>query len=142
MISTSTYGFIFVAACFLSIAVLRILNKKADPLRKAWNVYGAMYFLHFILFAGLYITLPATSPSFRSGSEPIPIVKTVDGLSEELVRQREEIEQLKDHIHSTTQTVLFGAYMLALFAPMLYYNLFKYNLEIEKLSGKRMGSFD
>ncbi len=32
--------------------------------------------------------------------------------------------------------------MLALFAPMLYYNVFKYNLEIERLSGKRMGSFD
>ena len=142
MISTTTFVFSFLAAGFVSIVIVFLLNKKADPLQKAWNVYGAMYVMHGILFAGLLLTLPATSSSYSTGSEATLSVKTLEEVSAVLQRQRDEIERVKTQIHETANTILMSAYILALFAPGLYYNLFKYNLEIERLSGKRMGSFD
>lgn len=142
MLSITLFVFIFVAATLLSVAVIRFLNRNADPLRKAWNVYGAMYVLHFLLFLGIVLTLPVTSGSYRSGTATDATIQTMSDVDTELRRQREDIETLKDQLHSTTESVHNLAFLILLFGPILYYNLFKYNLEIERLSGKRMGSFE
>lgn len=142
MLSITLFIFIFVVATLLSVVVIRFLNRNADPLRKAWNVYSAMYILHFFLFLGIVLTLPVTFGSYRSETPTYAIVQTMSGVDNELRRLRDDIEILKDQLHSTTQSVHYLAYLLLLFGPILYYNFFKYNLEIEKLSGKRMGSLE
>lgn len=148
MISTTDFVLVVLVCICLLGAILHLLNWKdllnwkAAPLRKAWTVYGAMYILHAIFCAGLFLSLPSTTSSLRSEADKNSVAEPISDVSLELRRQRREIDDLKDQIHSTTQTIFFAAYILALFAPMLYYNLFKYNLEIERLSGKRMGSFD
>jgi hypothetical protein len=142
VLSTSNFTYVFVGACVLSSLIVHLLNKKANPLRKAWNVYSAMYILHFALLVGLLATLPAPGPSSGTDVESIDAAASVADIKQEIRRQREDIDALKNNVYATTQTVYWAFYTLLLFGPLLYYNLIKYNLRIEELSGKRMGSFD
>lgn len=142
MLDSTTFSYIFLVAVFTGVVLLRKLNKHAPPLRRAWNVYGTVYVLHFILFACLVYMLPATQPLSSLDTDEIPANATVESLSTVIRQQREHIRRFETSLHSTTQAVHTLALVLLLFGPMLYYNLFKYNLEIERISGKRMGSME
>jgi hypothetical protein len=69
--------------------------------------------------------LPPTFPSFSS-SKPKKFENLQDAQME-LKYQREDIEELKNQLDQTTQTIWVFSYIFLLFAPMLYYNLFKSN---------------
>lgn len=134
--------YVFLISTVAMFGIIWFLKRNATPLRKAWIVYSAMYVLHFVLFFGITLTLPSATPSFPSAKYETDGIETIADVKSKLKEQREDIEQLRGQADQIRETVWFTAFLLALFAPMLYYNLFKYNLEIEKLSGKRMGSFD
>ena len=142
MLDITTFIFIFIGACCFSIVVVHFLNRKAEPLRKAWNVYGAMSAVHLLLFMGLLLTLPTGFPLYGLDPKETDEIRSVDALHREVQLQAEDIQELKRQLNATRETLHWGLYLLTLFAPMLYYNMFKYNLRIEELSGKRMGSFD
>jgi glucan phosphoethanolaminetransferase (alkaline phosphatase superfamily) len=136
------FVYIFLISTLATFGIIWILKRNATPLRRAWIVYSAMYGLHSILFFGIMLTLPSMMPSFSSARSETDGIETIADVKRNLKEQREDIEQLRNQVDQIRETVWFTAFLLTLFAPMLYYNLFKYNLEIEKLSGKRMGSFD
>jgi len=101
-----------------------------------------MYGLHFILFIGIWMARPATFSVYESNVEQIDSIETIAEVTRELKYQRREIEKLTNDVHQINRSFDVFLWVLLLFGPMLYYNLIKYNLEIEKLSGKRMGIFD
>jgi hypothetical protein len=132
----------YMALVLVSFGVLFFIAKKYPPLRKAWIVYSVMYFLHFVFFAGIWMSLPTTFLVYRSKVEHVDHIESTAEIKNELKAQREEIERLTNDLHRTKDSFYIFVFVLTLLGPMLYYNLIKYNLEIEKLSGKRMGSFD
>ena len=142
MLNTSYFTVIFMVLALTIIGVLSILNKNSTPLRKSWNIYTAMYILHAILFLGVMIMLPFTLKSLPLERHETDEIKTIKDVKEKLKEQREDIEEIRNQLDQTTQTIFTLSLIFLMIAPIIYYNLFKYNLEIEKLSGKRMGSFD
>ena len=134
---------VFSLLFLLSIGILKYLNKNAAALRKAWNVYVAMLILHSIFFFGIQIYLPYTLPSINyEYKEEIEKSETIQDLKSILVEQRREINELKDSAHTIRNILWAVTLMSIMLLPTIYYNLIKSNLEIEKLSGKRMGSLD
>ncbi len=142
MTEISYFTAIFFPLFLIIVFGLLLINKKANPLRKARNVYFAMYILHAVLFFGLMFTLPFTLGSIPLERNEISEVESIQDVKQKLKEQREDIEKLKNQVDQTRQAIWLFALIFMMLAPFIYYNLFKYNLEIEKLSGKRMGSFD
>jgi hypothetical protein len=136
----------FLLACMalgiVSFAFLFFTARYYPPLRKAWIVYSVMYVLHFVFFAGIWMSLPTTFPVYRSKVEQVDQIESIPEIKSELKEHRAEIERLTNDLHRTKDSFHIFVFVLTLLGPIVYYNLIKYNLEIEKLSGKRMGSFD
>lgn len=142
MFDPYNFMMIFLLLFFASFLVLFAIAKKYPPLRKAWIIYSVMYAFHFILFGGIWMARPVTFPVYRSKVEQVDAIESIADVKKELKIQREDIESLTNDIYQLNRSLDVFIFVLLLFGPMVYYNLIKYNLEIEKLSGKRMGSFD
>lgn len=136
------FAFVYFLLFFASFFVLFAIAKKYEPLRKAWIVYSVAYCLHGIFFLGIWMSRPTTFPVYKSRAEQINAIETFDDAKHELNKQRVEIESLTNDIDQLNRSFDVFLWVLILVGPMLYYNLIKYNLDIERLSGKRMGSFD
>ena len=142
MLSTTYFVTIFLLAIFITISIILIRNRNATPLKKAWNSYIGMSIVHGVLFLGMMLSLPLTFPSFLSTSNYETQIENLQDVQTELKRQRNEIEILRNQIDQMREIIWTFGFIMILFAPLIYYNLFKSNLEIEKLTDKRMGSFD
>ena len=143
--SVMYFSMIYSGVFAVSLIVLKIINKNATSLRKSWNSYTLMLILQVIFFMGLIICLPLTSPSIGKKfdyNEEIERVENLQDMKSILRDQRREINELKDSTSTFNNIFWVTFFMLAMFFPTIHYNLIKSNLEIEKLSGKRMGSLD
>lgn len=143
MISTVTFTLIFCGLLLVGWLIVLVVVKNVLPLKKAWIVYGSMYIFHAILFGGLILTLPGSNVGSRFferfDEKKIDSIADVKGVLRE---QHEEIVGLQQQVEQIREVVWTFALLFGMLGPLLYYNLFKYNLEIEKLSDRRMGSFD
>lgn len=134
---------IFSILVLLSIFILKFLSINATALRKSWNLYVTMLILHCIFFFGIQIFLPSTLPSMDFDyNEEIKKVETIQDLKSILREQRREINEIKDSSNTIRNILWVFTLISILLLPTIYYNLIKSNLEIERLSGKRMGSLD
>lgn len=143
--SVMYFGMIYCLVIAVTFIILTAINRNATLLRKSWNIYISMYILQGVFFMGLFICLPSTMPSISREYNYNAEIDQVEMPSETksiLREQRREINDLKDSTATFNKILWVAFFTLAMFFPMIHYNLIKSNLEIERLSGKRMGSLD
>lgn len=143
--SVMYFSMIFCGVSATTLIILKIINRNATLLRKSWNTYISMLILQTVFLMGLLICLPSTLPSIGKNFDYNKEIERAENLQDmkALLRdQRREINDLKDS-SATINKILYVFFMVScVVLPMIHYNLIKSNLEIEKLSGKRMGSLD
>lgn len=137
------FGAIFSIIVLVGLITIKLLNQNATQLRKSWNIYIVMLSISAIFCMGLLFCLPNTMSSIKYDyNNEITKIETIQDAKSILIEQRREINELKDSTQ-TFRNILWVFFSIgAMFFPTIYYNQIKSNLDIEKLSGKRMGSFD
>lgn len=143
--SVMYFSIIYCVIFAVSLLILTAINRNATSLRKSWNVYVVMLILNGFFFLGLMFFLPYTRQSIGKEfdyNKEIERVENLQDMKSILREQRREINELRDSAHTFRNIFWVFILMSVMFFPTIYYNLIKSNLEIEKLSGKRLGSLD
>jgi len=138
-----TYFLVFFTFLLLIVfAIAHLALKKTLPLRKAWVIYSLMYGLYVVMFLGTQMSLPFTYPVYRSRVDDVNSIQKIEDFKNELSEQRRDLERLQNDVDQMNRSMNNLLQLLAMLGPLIFYNIFKYNLRIEGLTGKRMGSFD
>ena len=150
------YYFYFGAmALFIStLFVAYSLNNPGNELQRARVISGGFYITHTVLLIGVLFSLPYSSGSSYENSDDVRTKIEKDlgiglnssndltqtshefRLKQIVADQQADIEELKRVFEESRRMASPIIYFLLFLAPMLYYNLFKYMLKSEQLSGK------